>query len=69
MLNNKIVKLFVNLDLIPWTNPDHKVHVKRYYHFFSRQDVDLLLEKIKNITIEQIFLDSNNWFIKLRKIT
>lgn len=48
--------------LVPWKTPDGTIH-KRFYHLFSRGELDALIVSIPQVSVIETGYDRDNWFV------
>lgn len=67
-LTDKFIQMDENGNyLVTWKDSDTKIVSQRFYHLFSRQEIDELLIMFKEIQVLDISYECDNWNVTLSK--
>ena len=53
---------------VTWTKQETNIILKRFYHMFGAEEIDLLVSKLNNVKLEKKFIEAENWIFILVKI-
>ncbi len=53
---------------VTWSNQKDRTIVKRFYHMFKEEEVDLLISQLDGIRLVEKYNEKHNWIVLLEKI-